>query len=64
MSAIQPANSRGHKLSELQAVVEQARLELIEAEGDLAWEQAAVNAFRMHSPEAGCLDQSAAEAAN
>ena len=48
MSAIQPASGRGQKLSDLQASVEQARLEHNEAEADLAREQAAVNAFRMH----------------
>ena len=48
MSAIQPASGREQKLSDLQASVEEARLELNEAEADLAREQAAVNAFRMH----------------
>ena len=48
MSAIQPTSGRGQKLSDLQTLVEQARLEHNEAEADLAREQAAVNAFRMH----------------
>ena len=49
MNQLQPIDTRRRPKDQLQAVLEQAQRELVAAEADLAQEQAAVNAFRMHA---------------
>lgn len=49
MNQLQPIDTRRRPKDQLQAELEQAQRELVAAEADLAQEQAAVNAFRMHA---------------
>ncbi|HNS40722.1 MAG: hypothetical protein LC131_00320 [Anaerolineae bacterium] len=48
-NTLQPVDSAGHRADELRAELAAAEEELRVAEADLAQEQAAVNAFRMHA---------------
>lgn len=49
MSQLQPVDTQQHRANLLRAELAQAQRELVAAEADLAQEQAAVNAFRMHA---------------
>lgn len=49
MSQLQPVDTQQHRANQLRAELAQAQRELVAAEADLAQEQAAVNAFRMHA---------------
>lgn len=49
MNQIQPVDSRRQEQADLQVEIKAAQQQLLEAEAELAQEQAAVNRFRMHS---------------